>query len=143
MSTPMKRPFTYWLIAVLALVWNLIGAVMLYLQVNMPAAALAQMTEVQRQVYEATPAWLNAAFAVAVFGGLFGAVGLLLKKRWAVPLFLLSLLGLIVQFIGAYVATPAWAAYGPRGLVMPAVLFLISLFLWWYAGKARERGWLS
>ncbi|MEL1265782.1 hypothetical protein [Pseudoxanthomonas putridarboris] len=142
-AVPSVRPRSYWAIAVLALIWNLIGAAMLYLQVNMPTKALAQMTEPQRQVYEATPQWLNIAFAVAVLGGVLGAIGLLMKKRWAATLFLLSLIGLLVQLIGAYVVTPAWAAYGVAGLVMPAVLLAIAVFLLWYANRAQDRGWLA
>ena len=138
-----KRSLGFWLTGVFALVWNLIGVAMWYLQVNMSAEQLAAMTEPQRQVYEATPGWLNIAFAVAVFAGVLGALGLLLKKRWASTMFLLSLIALLVQMIGAYVVTPAWAAYGPVGLVMPAVLLLIALFLLWYANKAQARNWLS
>lgn len=138
-----KRSLGFWITGLFALVWNLIGVAMWYMQVNMSAEQLAAMTEAQRQVYEATPGWLNIAFAVAVFAGVLGALGLLLKKRWAGTLFLLSLIALLVQMIGAYVVTPAWAAYGPVGLVMPAVLLVIALFLLWYANKAQARGWLS
>ena len=138
-----KRSLGFWLIGVFALVWNLIGVAMWYLQVNMSAERLATMTDPQRQVYEATPGWLNIAFAVAVFAGVLGALGLLLKKRWAGTMFLLSLIALLVQLIGAYVVTPAWAAYGPVGLIMPAVLLLIALFLLWYANKVQARNWLS
>lgn len=138
-----KRSLGFWLTGVFALVWNLIGVAMWYMQVNMSADQLAAMTEPQRQVYEATPGWLNIAFAVAVFAGVLGALGLLLKKRWAGTMFLLSLIALLVQMIGAYVVTPAWAAYGAVGLVMPAVLLLIALFLLWYANKAQARNWLS
>lgn len=138
-----KRSLGYWIIAVFALVWNLIGVAMWYLQVTMSSEQLALMTEPQRQVYEGTPGWINIVFAVAVFAGVLGALGLLLKKRWAATMFLLSLAALLVQVIGAFVVTPAWAAYGPAGLAMPAVLVAIALFLLWYANKARARGWLA
>jgi hypothetical protein len=138
-----KRSLGYWIIAVFALVWNLIGVAMWYLQVTMSSEQLALMTAPQRQVYEGTPGWINIAFAVAVFAGVLGSLGLLLKKRWATTMFLLSLIALLVQVIGAFVATPAWAAYGPAGLVMPAVLVAIALFLLWYANKAKARLWLS
>ena len=45
-----KRSLGFWLTGVLALVWNLIGVAMWYLQVNMSAEQLAAMTEAQRQV---------------------------------------------------------------------------------------------
>ena len=138
-----KRPLGFWIIGLFALVWNLIGVAMWYLQVNMSAEQLAAMTEAQRQVYEATPGWRKVAFVVAVFAGVLGALGMLLKKKWAATMFLLSLIALLVQMIGAYVVTPAWSAYGPVGLVMPAVLLAIALFLLWYANKAQAHSWLS
>lgn len=142
-TTATKRSVGYWIVAVFALVWNLIGVAMWYLQVSMTPEQLAAMPEAQRQVYEGTPGWINIVFAVAVLGGVLGALGLLMKKRWAGTMFALSLIALLVQMIGAYVVTPAWAAYGPVGLVMPVVLLLIALFLLWYANKAKARGWLS
>lgn len=143
-NAAVKRPSPgYWIIAVLALVWNLIGVAMWYLQVTLSAEQLALLTEPQRLVHAATPGWLDIAFAVAVFAGVLGALGLLLKKRWAGTLFLLSLIGLLVQVIGGYVVTPAWSAYGLAGLAMPVVLLAIALFLLWYANRAQARGWLS
>lgn len=141
--TGTKRSVGYWIVAVFALVWNLIGVAMWYIQVNMSSEQLALMTEPQRQVYENTPGWLNIAFAVAVFAGVLGGIGLLMRKRWAATMFVLSLVALLVQMIGAFTVTPVWAAYGAAGLVMPAVLVVIALFLLWYANKAKARGWLS
>ena len=142
-TTAAKGSLAYWITAVFALVWNLIGVAMWYLQISMSPERLAALPDAQRAVHEGTPGWINIAFAVAVFAGVLGGVGLLAKKRWAVTLFLLSLIALLVQMIGAYVVTPAWSAYGPVGLVMPAVLLAIALFLLWYANKAQARSWLS
>ena len=137
------RPTSYWVVAILALLWNLAGVAMFCLQVTMDADAIAALPAPQREVYEATPAWLNAAFGVAVVAGLLGAIGLVLKKRWAVSLFLLSLVAVLVQIAAAYAVTPAWAAYGPTGLVMPVVVTAIAAFLWWYARSAAAKGWLT
>lgn len=136
------RSKAFWVVGILALIWNLIGVAMFWMQVNMGPEQLAAMTEQQRDVYNGTPMWLNVAFAVAVFGGVLGAIGLLMKKRWAVTMFFVSLLALLVQMIGAYVATPAWAAYGAAGLIMPVLLILIAIFFWRYSQKCTERGWL-
>lgn len=142
-TTTAKGSLAYWIIAVFALVWNLIGVAMWYLQISMSPERLAALPDAQRSVHEGKPGWINIAFAVAVFAGVLGGVGLLAKKRWAVTLFLLSLIALLVQIIGAFAVTPAWTAYGPAGLVMPVVLVVIALFLWWYSGKAKARGWLA
>jgi hypothetical protein len=145
MSTALAspRPKSFIVIAALALLWNLLGVAMWCMQMTMSPDAVAAMPAPERAVYEATPMWLNLAFAVAVFGGVLGSLGLLLKKRWAVPFFLVSLLGLVVQIGAAFAVTPAWEAYGAAGLAMPVVLLLIALFLLWYARKAADRGWLA
>ncbi len=130
-------------VGVLALAWNLIGVAMFWIQMNLTPEQLAQFTEAQRQVYEATPGWLNIVYGVAVLAGVFGAIGLLLRRRWAVPLFLLSLLAVLVQVAGAFTLTPAWSAYGVAGLVMPAIVLLVALLLWRYAHRAAARGALG
>ena len=142
-ATATSHPTSFKVIAILALLWNLLGVAMFYLQVSMTPEAIAALPAPQREVYEATPSWLNLAFAISVFGGVLGAVGLLLRKRWAVPCFLVSLLALVVQIVSAYVVTPAWAAYGAAGLAMPVVLLAIALFLLWYARKAERNGWIA
>jgi len=136
------RPKAYRWVAVLALVWNLIGLAMFFAQVTMDEARLAALAEADRQVYLATPPWVNLAFAFAVIAGVLGAVCLLLRRRWAVPMFAVSLLALLVQFAGAYLATPAWKTYGAAGLAMPVLLLVISLALLAYARRCRARGWL-
>lgn len=138
-----SRPTSFWVIAIAALVWNLLGLAMFYLQVNMSPDQLAAMPPEQRQVYEGTPPWLNIAFGIGVIGGVLGAIALLMKKKWAVMLFLISLIAVLVQMVGAYVATPAWVVYGAAGLIMPLVVLAIALFLWRYSGKAAARGWLT
>lgn len=142
-DTVSVRPKSFWIIAIAALLWNLLGVAMFCLQVTLSPETMAAMPAEQRQVYEATPSWLNIAFAAAVFGGVLGALGLLLKKRWAVTFFLVSLLALLVQVVGTYAVTPAWQAYGPAGLGMPVLLIVIALLLWVYARKATIRGWLD
>lgn len=137
------RPTSFWVIAIAALVWNLIGVAMFYMQINMSPEQLAAMPAEQRQVYEATPSWLNIVFGIGVFGGVLGAIGLLIKKKWATPLFLISLIAVVVQMVSVFALTPAWAVYGPAGLIMPVIVVLIALLLWRYSGKAAARGWLG
>lgn len=137
------RPTSFWVVAIAALVWNLIGVAMFYMQINMSPEQLAAMPAEQRQVYEATPSWLNIAFGIGVFGGVLGAIGLLLKKKWATPIFLISYIAVLVQMVAAYIVTPAWAVYSAAGLIMPIVIVVVSLLLWRYSAKAASRGWLN
>ena len=136
------RPKAYWWVAILALVWNLLGLAMFVMQVTMDEARLATLPEVDRQIFLATPAWLNAMFGIGVIGGVLGALGLLLRRRWAVPVLLVSLLAIVVQFAANYLTTPLWSLMGVRGALFPLCITVIGLFLWWYARRAAARGWL-
>lgn len=138
-----KRPLGFWITSVLALLWNLLGVTMFFVQTNLPPEALAALPVDQRELYESTPAWVNGAFAVAVFAGLLGSVTLLLHRRLALPLFALSLLAVLVQMGYTYLATPALKVYGPAGLALPIVLIVIAVFLVWFARRSIARGWIS
>ncbi|MET0580623.1 MAG: hypothetical protein ABWX88_00320 [Pseudoxanthomonas sp.] len=143
MNATAPRPLGFWIVSVLALLWNLLGVAMFFLQINMPAEALAAMPVEQRALYESTPAWVNGAFGVAVFGGALGSLLLLLKKRLALPLLVLSLLGVVVQMGYTYLMTPALSVYGPSGVILPVLLVLIALFLVWFARRSIARGWIA
>jgi len=137
------RRWTFWVIAFIALLWNLIGMAFFVMQVRLTPEMLAAMPAAQRAVYAATPAWINIVFGVAVVSGVLGAISLLLKKRWAVPLFLVSLLAIVVQLVGAYAVTPVWQSSGAAGLALPVMLVVIALYLWWYARDAATKAWIS
>ena len=136
-------PRTYWIIAVLALLWNLLGLAMFAMQATLSPEALAAMPSAQREIATATPSWVNVAFALAVIGGVFGAVGLLMRRRWAVAMFAVSLGALAVQVLGIYLVTPAWSVAGPSSLGMPALLIVIAVALLAYARHAAGRRWLG
>lgn len=75
-----KQPMWFWIIAILALVWNLVG-VFQYISMRLiTEEQFAQMSEAMQQLHNATPSWVVAAFATAVFSGALASVLLLLKK---------------------------------------------------------------
>ena len=138
----MQRPMSFWVVAVLALLWNLVGLLSFYTHFTAGPDAIATWPEAQQQIVAATPGWIFVPFAIATIGGVLGAFGLLLGKRWAEPVLLLSLLGILVQFGSVYAITPTWALTGIGGAVLPLCIALFGFFLWWYARKAAARGWL-
>ncbi|MFT4178782.1 MAG: hypothetical protein QM612_04860 [Thermomonas sp.] len=103
---------------------------------------MATWPEAQQRIFEAMPRWVFVPFAIATVGGVLGALGLLLRRRWAEPLLLLSWLAIIVQFASTYLTTPLWALTGVRGALFPACIAVVGLFLWWFARKASARRWL-
>jgi hypothetical protein len=116
-------------IALVALLWNLIGLMAFVMQVTMSPEQVAALPPAERTVHEAAPAWITAAFALAVGGGVLGSIGLLLRQQWATWAFAVSLGALVVQIAGGYLFTPAWRATGAAGLVMPVLLLVIGVLL--------------
>jgi len=70
--------WSFWVISAVALIWNVMGVINYFMQMN--ADALATYPEAERAIVEGRPAWATGAFAIAVFGGAVGGLLLLLRK---------------------------------------------------------------
>ena len=137
-----RAPTLLRVVAIAAFAWNLTGVAMFFLHTGLDAAQIAALPEAQRTVYEAMPAWLAVFYGIAVFGGLVGSLGLLLRRRWAVPVLAISLAAVLVQMTVLYLLTPAWQASGTSGAGMSLLIAGIAAFLLVYAHHAARRGWL-
>jgi hypothetical protein len=137
-----RVPGWYWAAALAALVWNGFGCFMYLSQVGMDPAEMARLPEVQQEVWRAMPAWAVGAYALAVWAGLLGAVGLILRRRWARLAFALSLAGVVAQFGWTFLGTSILARMGGSAAVFPAFIFLVTASLLWFAELATRRGWL-
>ncbi|MCF6356805.1 MAG: hypothetical protein L3J54_03275 [Draconibacterium sp.] len=87
--------------------------------------------------------WHKLVYGIATICGLLGAIGLLMKKRWAITLFLISLVAVAIQFLYGLFGTNASEAYGVFAIIMPIIVTIISALLWYYAKKCEAKGWLS
>lgn len=135
----------FWVIGGLLAVWNLSGLYQYYtfstLEPEMLQAA-GYSAEQMAHVF-GTPAWAHSAYAIAVNGGVLGVIFLLLRKAWAVPMFVISLVGAILQFGDAYLLRNGLEIFERIWLVIPALVILICIFEIWYSRRASSRGWLS
>lgn len=135
-------PGWFWLVAVLALLWEGAGCYAYLTQVTMKAADMGALPAAQRDLWLSMPVWVWCAYAVAVWVGLTGALALLMRQRWAREAFILSLLAAIVQFGWVYLATPAFAKLGASSTALPICIIVIGVFLVWFSSMAARRGWL-
>ncbi len=126
-------------LAGLAVLWQAFGCSMYLTQIGADPTGLPID---QRAMWEATPSWMIAAFAVAVWVGLVGAILLLLRRRQAVPMLLISVIAVVVQFSGLLLV-PALRQITPSdALAMPIVIFVVAYGIYHLATLARKRGWL-
>ncbi len=119
------------------------GAVQYFILVTMTDTAIAELPVAEQALYTDIPLWATSALAIAVFGGLLGCAGLLMRKKWARPLFIASLVGVVVQMFNWLVLSDTVDVYGAGSIVMPVVVIVIAGFLIWFAGTSTSKGWLS
>lgn len=136
-------PRSFWITSGLALVWNLIGFANYLVQVTMSEDALMKLPDAERMLMESTPAWATGAFALSVNAGVLGCLLLLLRKSWAMPVLILSLVSVVVLMYHWVFMTNSQAVYGPAGLIMPALVTIIAVLLVWYSRYASNKGWIS
>ena len=137
-----RVPAWFWIVSGLALLWEAMGCYAYVTQVSMTADQLAAMPEGQRELWASMPAWVTAAYAIAVWGGLLGAIALLLRRGWALPLFAISLLAVLVQFGWSFLIAGAAEKVGSSAYALPAAIIVIGALLVWFASTASRRGWL-
>ena len=93
------RPWHLWAVGVVSLLWNAFGCFDYTMMQTRNEAYLAAFTAEQRAYFESFPAWMEAFWALGVWGALAGSIALLFASRHAVMLFALSLLGLLVSTV--------------------------------------------
>jgi hypothetical protein len=142
-STAASNPPTwYWVVSGLALLWMLFGVAAWVMDLMTDEAGLAQMSEGQRQLYAARPQWLFVVYGVAIFSGLGGAMGLLLRKSWATMLLGFSLAAIVIQFGYTLFVMNAVQALGASAAIpFPLAIFVIGVALVWFARRSRQLGW--
>jgi hypothetical protein len=86
------------------------------------------------------PMWAVIAYAIAVWGGLFAAILLLLRKKLAMPVFILSFIAAIICFIPTFTIDEMKAAGGETYWVMPVIVLVLGLFEIWWSSKKKSDG---
>lgn len=97
----------------------------------------------QRALYEAEPWWMTAAFGLAVWPGLAGAILLLMRRKLAETLLLVSLISTLVWFAGFFLVRELRLNMSSDDLAVPVVVLLLTWTIYWFARHSRQRGWLA
>ena len=94
------------------------------------------------RIFDATPAWVLAAFAIAVWIGLAGAILLVLRRRLAEPLLAVSLVALAAQTSAFLVVPELRNLTSSDDLLLPVIILVVCYGIWQLARLARRSGWL-
>ena len=135
------RPVAAWFMvaAVASLLFMVLGCVSYLMHVF---ADPATMPLDQRAAYAAEPAWVTGAYAVAVWVGLAGAILLVLRRRFAEPALLLSLVATLVWLAGLVLVRDLRENMSANDLLVAIVVTALTWTIYWFARHSRMRGWL-
>ena len=135
-----RTPVHLWIVGVASLLWNAVGCFD-YLATKLPIESyMEQFTEAQLAYFYGVPAWFTVFWALGVWGALAGSVGLLLRRRWAVAAFAVSLLGLIVTTVYTVFLSDGLEIMGAGGAAFSAVIFVVAVLLLVYARRMAAVG---
>jgi hypothetical protein len=141
-----RTPAHLWIVGILSLLWSCFGAYdytmshmrdVKYIASSMPGVdpnvALAWM--------DAFPMYAKIGWGLGVWGGLLGAILLLMRSRYAVWAFAVSMIGIVLS-IGYQIAAAPPLPGGDAGAakVIPYVVIAIGLFLLWYSWSMEKKG---
>ena len=140
----MKIPKRFWVVAIFFLLWNIMGVFSFFAHTFISEEALAALPDNEKELYGDYPIWTTIVFAIAVFFGFFGSLGLLLKKRWSKLAFIISLCAIIPQMIHNVFFTKSMDVYGPgQAATMPIMVVVSGFFLIWFSKYAINQNWLK
>ena len=138
--TKPAAPAWFWAVAIGALLFEAAGA---FLFANSLMLDPATLPLDQRAIYDATPQWMTIAWAIAIGSGLVGALGLLMRRRFAEPALLVSVIAVAVQFSGIFLVKQLRELTPEDHLMVPVVILVLAYAIWQTAKLARRKGWLS
>lgn len=139
--TKTKPTTLFWVLGIVFLVWNIFGCAMYLVDrlVSEDTWRTMENGELMIAAKAAYPIWASAAYALAVWGGLLAAIMLLLRKKLAVPLFVVSLVTAIICFIPNFTITDVKAAGGSTYWLMPLIVVGIGLFeIYWSRKRVAD-----
>lgn len=139
---PAKAPWHLWAVGIVSLLWNAYGG---YDYVMSESGNLAYyqmngMGETEIAWVKALPSWSVACWAIGVWGSVLGSILLLLRSRFAAPVFLVSLIGALISFAYQFTADAPASMHGGMENVIPVVILIAIVAQWYYARRMAAAG---
>jgi hypothetical protein len=142
MTEVRKTPVHLWIVGVVSLLWNAVGAFDYTMTKMQNAEYLAAFTPEQQAWFATFPLWANIGWALGVWGSVLGSLLLLARSRHAVSAFVVSLVGLAISCIyqfGLHYGD-LMRLFGTFPMIFTAIIWVILIALFLYARKQAAAG---
>ena len=144
MATAISAPAPkhLWVVGILSLLWNCIGATDYVMTHTGSLAWLEMMGQGQAELdfYASLPTWAVALWAIGVWGSVAGSILLLLRSRHAASAFLLSLAGALASFIAQFTMEKPASLESGAAVIMPIVIIVLIVAQWYYSRRQVAAG---
>jgi hypothetical protein len=137
---PTRTPWHVWVVGILALLWNAGGA---YTIMSAQAGTMPDLPKDELAYYAAQPLWFVAVTDVALVGGVLGAIALLMRSKWAVALFAVSLFAIVVTNGYDIGVGTSRMMTNTTTIVVTVTIWVLAVVQWWYATAMRKHGVLG
>lgn len=142
MNTTIKTPWHLWVVGVLSLLWNAMGAFDYTMTKFDAAKYLAEFPPDQQAYFQSFPVWANAGWALGVWGAVIGSLLLLARSRHAVTAFIVSLVGLAISTF--YQFGMHWGdlqrMFGNFPAIFTAIIWVVAIALLIYSRRQAASG---
>ena len=142
-ETKSAVPTWYWVVAIVSLLWSLMGCAAFSMELFAQDAVMESMTEEQQKWTKSIPGWIYVIYAVAVTTGMGGSVGLLMRKRWTVSLNAICLVSVLTQMGYTFIIADGIEVLEGADLILPVLVIGIAGVMLWFSRSARAKGWLG
>ncbi len=143
-KTKLQLPVWFWIVAVVFLLWNIMGIFSFLMHTYISDEAMAKLSVAERELYAEYPLWTTIVFAIAVIFGFVGSLGLIFKQKWSKIAFIISLIAIIPQMIHNVFFTKSIEVYGvAQAITMPILVVVIAIFLVWFSNFSIHKKWLN
>ncbi len=141
-NTSSKAPWHLWLVGVIAVLFNSIGVFDFVMVMAQGAQYMASAGMKPEQIahYQNMPGWMTAVWAIGVWSAFLASILLLMRRKLAFPVFVLSLAAFLISLVYTYVLTDGGTVMGRQMAITSAVIAILLLFFSWYAHAMGKRG---
>lgn len=141
----MQTPWHLWVVGIFALLFNAGGAYDYVMTQTQNPAYMSQFSEAERTYFYSFPAWVQGAWALAVWSAVLGAMLMLLRSRWAASAFAVSLIAMAVTFTHNFCLADQklYEVTGQEAVWFTAVIVVVTMFFFFYSRAMSKLGVLQ
>ncbi|MGB5980568.1 MAG: hypothetical protein WBG46_00355 [Nonlabens sp.] len=140
MRPPYTPPTSFWIIAVMAIVWNFVEFYFSSYEIDL-IQQNATVEEFER--IQSLSIWFIAIFLLGLFAELLGSFALFMRRKIAIPLYGAAVFALVLVEIYWLAVIDIEMTSTFLSIVVPLMVIAVAVFLLMYSSYAAKKSWIK